>query len=453
MVVDRVVEPRRHLEILVARVAEDRRVGEAGLRVQRREVRAIGVIQVVEDVAVGVGVGIVGLVAIDVLSLLVGDDVGGVVGDDIEEDVDITRGRAVDDRFQFRVAAEVGVELGEVGDPVAVVAGRCLVTFALDRVVLEHGRHPDGGDAHAVQVVQLVRQPGQVAAVVEALVGRVKAVVHAVARNPARVVARVAVGKTVRHDEVHHLVLEGVTHRRLDHGGPVDGLRVFRGDGRNVGGGIEAEGHGCAVGHAEGDVVTPGHAACAVVLIPAFIDGDLALVVAGRQRAGGEGVDAVAVDVLQPRAEAIRQPVAGAAQFGLEVARRGGNAAVLVVGDPVGLVVVVELDGRGLGQAQRDVVAAGRRAGAVVLVPTPVERDLVLPVARGQVRGDGPHVVSGVVGHLRCGALGLPVAGTAQFILQTPDQRHACGVVGVVGHRCGRGRGCSRRQADDPAQG
>src|SRR5205085_9667331 len=50
---------------------------------------------------------------------------------------------------------------------------------------------------------------------------------------------------------------------------------------------------------AEGDVRPAGHAALPVVLVPAFVNRDLRLVAAGRDRGRLERVGAVAVRVLQ----------------------------------------------------------------------------------------------------------------------------------------------------------
>src|SRR5205814_160364 len=117
-----------------------------------------------------------------------------------------------------------------------------------------------------------------------------------------------------------------------------------------------------------------GHAALAVVLVPAFVDGDLRLVAAVRDGGGVEGVDAVAVDVLQPGAEAAWVPIAGAAECVLEAAGDGGDNRVFVVSDPVALMVVIELDARSARQIERDIIAAGHGVQAVVLGPAIVNR-------------------------------------------------------------------------------
>jgi hypothetical protein len=63
---------------------------------------------------------------------------------------------------------------------------------------------------------------------------------------------------------------------------------------------------------------TPG----AIVLGPAFVVGGLGLITSGRQAAGLENIGPVAVRVLQPGAQAVGLPVAGAAEFALKAAGR-----------------------------------------------------------------------------------------------------------------------------------
>ena len=121
------------------------------------------------------------------------------------------RWASVDQLLQLLVGAEVRVDLGEVGDPVAVVAGRDVRAGALHRPVLEDRGEPDGGGAQALDVVELVDDALEVAAVVEALVGRV--VARCVSRSPVRPprsLRRVAVGEAVRQDEVELLGPRGV---------------------------------------------------------------------------------------------------------------------------------------------------------------------------------------------------------------------------------------------------
>src|SRR6185369_14139095 len=168
-------------------------------------------------------------------------------------------------------------------------------------------------------------------------------------------------------------------------------------DGEHVRVRIVAEEHVRArARHGEGDVRAVRCAVGAVVLVPALVDRHLRLIVAGRQGVGGEGVDAVAVRVLEPGAQAVRLPVVRATQLGLEAAGYGGDDGGLVVGDPVGAVVEIELHRLGGGEVERDVGAVELGVQAIVHVPRIVERRLVLPVAGRDVEGALPDAV-GVV--------------------------------------------------------
>ena len=100
-----------------------------------------------------------------------------------------------------------GSTCGEVGDPVAVIAGAFLARRALHRLVLEHRRQPDGGRAEALDVIEALGQPLEVAAVIEALVRRVEAGGQPVAGQPAAIVRRIAILEPVGQQEIDDLVL------------------------------------------------------------------------------------------------------------------------------------------------------------------------------------------------------------------------------------------------------
>src|SRR5690606_1763633 len=170
-----------------------------------------------------------------------------------------------------------------------------------------------------------------------------------------------------------------------------------------------------------------GHAHCDVVrgvaLVPRQPVGDLELVVAGRHRGARPGPRAVPVGVLQPRAHAVRLPVARAAELGLVAARSGEDRALGVTGDPVGGVVVVEGDlpaGCGVG----DVCAVARGTLAIVLVPALVDRRLVGVVTGRHVVGALPDLVIGVQRQLRLLAVGLPVTWAAHLGVVRPGRGH-----------------------------
>ena len=201
-----VVEPERLLQLLLAGL-ELRGEGEGRVRVELGEGVRAGVVAVVEGVAVGVAVGLGVLRDVRRTGVLLeADHVGGVVGDDVEEHLDAALVRGLDETGQLGVRAEVGVDLGEVGDPVAVVAGRAVL--GLHCLVLEDRREPDRLGAEALEVVELLPQAGDVATVVVALGGRVEPGGLAVAGEAAHVVAGVAVVEAVTHHEVEVLVGE-----------------------------------------------------------------------------------------------------------------------------------------------------------------------------------------------------------------------------------------------------
>jgi hypothetical protein len=218
-----VVEPGRDLELALALV-EHRRVREARLRIERREGGRAGEVAVVEDGAgrVAVRLDVLGDVRLP-RALGVADHVGRVVGDDVEVDLHPPPMGGVHERAQVLVRAEVRVDLREVGDPVAVVAGA--LVLGLDGLVLEARRQPDRVGAEPADVVDPVQQALQVAAVVVAARRRVEAGDRLLRRQAAVVVRRVAVLEPVRHDEVEGLV----GHRRAQR---VPRVGAARGGGR-----------------------------------------------------------------------------------------------------------------------------------------------------------------------------------------------------------------------------
>src|SRR5207244_462859 len=73
------------------------------------------------------------------------------------------------------------------------------------------------------------------------------------------------------------------------------------------------------------DVRAVSRSALAVVLVPRLVERGLRVVRSLWQRGRLEGVDAVAVDILEPRAQTARIPVAGAAELRLEAHQRAGD--------------------------------------------------------------------------------------------------------------------------------
>ncbi len=218
----RVVEPRRDLDVLLRR--GDGRGAREGAGADLGEVPSpVRVVGVVEGLAVlrQIREGALGEVVVGLL--LVVDDVRRVVGDDVEVDLHALGVGLVDEGLEVLVGAEVRVDLGEVRDPIAVIARRGVRAVALYWLVLEDRSHPEGSGTQALDVVEPLDQALEVAALVEALVGGVVSGGEAGAGQAALVVARVTVGETVRQHEVE-LLTGGVVP-----GGLGGELRVGRG--------------------------------------------------------------------------------------------------------------------------------------------------------------------------------------------------------------------------------
>ena len=104
--------------------------------------------------------------------------------------------REVDEVLELLVRAEAAVNLVVIRDGVAVVR-------TAGHVVLLRGVEPDGGHAQVGDVVQVLFDALQVAAVAGILLGAV----HLGLQHPLdHVVRRVTVGEAVGHDEVEHVL-------------------------------------------------------------------------------------------------------------------------------------------------------------------------------------------------------------------------------------------------------
>ncbi len=209
-------------------------------------------------------------------------------------------------------------------------------------------------------------------------------------------------------------------------------------DGEGVGRRVEAEGHGVAVGHGEGDVGAIGDAAFAIVLVPGLRDGGLALVRAGGNGVGRERVHVVAIGILQPGGETAGVPVSGTAELGLEATGSRDDPIVRAVGDPVGDMRVVDRDIGDSADGERNV------ARRVADVPGVVQCDLVLPVAGGNGERRLPHVADEVA-QLGVGTGGIPVTGAPELGLERSCNGDRTRRRKVVGHDGGRERANQHR--------
>ncbi len=211
VVVDGVVEPRGVFGIGLGR-RDDRLVRETARGGEGRE-QGGGVEAVVghgpdvEGAARGVAVGSLGEGDVVVVRPLVFDDVARVVDDDVEVNLETPLVRLRDELLKISVGAQVGVDVPEIENPVAVVAGG-----AVGEGLIAHGRgEPEGGDTEALDVVEPGDQPGQVAAVVEADAGGIETVLFRTPGEAAGIVGRAAVGEAIGDDEIDHLPGAGMS--------------------------------------------------------------------------------------------------------------------------------------------------------------------------------------------------------------------------------------------------
>ena len=85
-----------------------------------------------------------------------------------------------------------------------------------------------------------------------------------------------------------------------------------------------------------------------------------------------ETVPAVTVGVLQPGPQTIRLPVTGAAELRLEIPGCNRDDRILVVGNPVARMVVVELDVSAGAGIQEYVRSIAGRVATIIFIPRTV---------------------------------------------------------------------------------
>ena len=84
------------------------------------------------------------------MTLLVLNDVGSVVDNNIEEDLDAALMGRINQTFKIIISTEMGINLGEIYYPIAMVG-----VAVLSGTVTQYWGHPDGGNTHSLKVVQL----------------------------------------------------------------------------------------------------------------------------------------------------------------------------------------------------------------------------------------------------------------------------------------------------------
>ncbi|MCY1169138.1 hypothetical protein D9M73_91550 [compost metagenome] len=224
VIIMRVVEPGRDFDGLLCGGDEGRigisRVGQPreilgrlhGIarktRIDRRAVHAAApLIRVVGLAAIGAGFA-------DAFAIL--DHVRRVIGDDVHIDLDSARVRRSNERGKVGIGAEMRVDCSKVGDPIAVIARTFLPRRTLDRFVLEDRPNPDRGNAKRLDIIEPPRQPLQIAAMIEALGGRIIAGGQPVASQAAGVVGRIGIVEAIGQHEIDDLVFRRTRTHLLD---------------------------------------------------------------------------------------------------------------------------------------------------------------------------------------------------------------------------------------------
>ncbi len=134
------------------------------------------------------------------------DHIGRVVGDDVHIDLDAAPVRGVDQRAKLCLGAEMRIDGGEIGHPIAVIAGALAPLGPLHRLVAEHRSQPDRRRAQPLNIIEPRRQPAQIAALKKALVRRIEARDLARAGQATPVIAGIAIFEPVGKQEIDQLV-------------------------------------------------------------------------------------------------------------------------------------------------------------------------------------------------------------------------------------------------------
>ena len=142
-----------------------------------------------------------------IVAFAVIDNVRSVIGDDVHIDFHPAGMGGVDKSLEIVARANVWIDIGEISDPIAVIARRLEPFWALHRIVLKNRRQPNRCHAEPLDIVQALGQAFQVAAMIEAVIGRVIPIFQAAAFNAAAIIARVAIFEPVRQDEIDDFIL------------------------------------------------------------------------------------------------------------------------------------------------------------------------------------------------------------------------------------------------------
>ncbi len=163
MIIDRIVEPGRRFDRAFGR-RHDHRISVIGI-LQALEIGG-ALILFASKTRVGrraghtapALIGIIGDASIGAAPLPFAfgelDHVRAMVGDDVHIDLHAFGVGGIDQGLEVGVGPKMRIDVGEIGDPVAVISGRFLPFGTLHRLVREHRREPDRGCSKTLDVIE-----------------------------------------------------------------------------------------------------------------------------------------------------------------------------------------------------------------------------------------------------------------------------------------------------------
>src|ERR1700736_4496493 len=105
--------------------------------------------------------------------------------------------------MHVRIVAEVRIDVREIRDPIAVIAGGLMPWRSLHRLVLIDGAQPDRRGTQSLDIVQPGGQAFEVSAVIEGFGGRIESRNEPSTLKSAPVILRIAIFESIGQEEVN----------------------------------------------------------------------------------------------------------------------------------------------------------------------------------------------------------------------------------------------------------
>jgi len=113
----------------------------------------------------------------------------------------------IDEGFEFGIGAEMRIDAGEIGHPIAVIASTFIARTALHRFVFENWRKPDRGRAKALDIIKPRGQPFQITAMIEPFGRRIEPMIEPRSGDAAAIIGAITIFESVRQDEIDDFIL------------------------------------------------------------------------------------------------------------------------------------------------------------------------------------------------------------------------------------------------------